>query len=364
MPPPPAWGMPGGPPGSLAPPGGLAPPMMPNMPPLPMEQQQTRLLPGGLQPIPARTPGGLPPPPSFPSTAVGMTGMSPAPPSVMAPVKPPTAAAPVLVGESVGIASGHGQAAPFTEPQKENQLLPEAAILNTSTSFSGIALLLVRTLHILWVLILWGVTELRFLGIFLFIASLAACIFGLATLLRPEQTPRGLECIPVCAHAKVGCLSCPCVPWTLGLWGIFAFLATLMLVALEGFTLRCLDGISAIFLMLFGFCWLYTLKYQGGHFCCAPLAKTADEETGGDTSGDPKTQQAFPGVGDPSLPPRAPQGTAPPPHMPPGTNPIMGAYAAGLPPPHLSMPPPGLPGPGMPQHTAALPTLGANGPNQ
>jgi len=142
-------------------------------------------------------------------------------------------------------------------------------------AFSGITLLVIRSIALVWGLLLSGEESLHFLGVIVYGASGLVCLWGLVSLVRPASVPRGCDCAPACADAHSGILSCPCVPWTLGLWGLLAVLVTIVLWAIRGLTVLAIDVASGSLMAAFGFSWLGRLRCQDGFWCCGQPARTA-----------------------------------------------------------------------------------------
>lgn len=145
-------------------------------------------------------------------------------------------------------------------------------------AFSGITLLVIRSIALVWGLLLSGEESLHFLGVIVYGASGLVCLWGLVSLVRPASVPRGCDCAPACADAQSGILSCPCVPWTLGLWGLLAVLVTIILWAVRGLTVLAIDVASGSLMALFGFSWLGRLRCQDGFWCCGQQPRTGAAE--------------------------------------------------------------------------------------
>jgi len=194
---------------------------------------------------------------------------TPARPSV-GPAHAVARAVPAVVGDPVKVAQGAPQAplkwknVDFTDPDARDAI-----------AFSGITLMVIRSIALVWGLVLSGEESLHFLGVIVYGASGLVCLWGLVSLVRPSSVPRGCECAPACATAQSGILSCPCVPWTLGLWGLLAILATIIIWWMRGLNVLVIDTASGALLAAFGFVWLGRLRCQDGHWCCARSPKTA-----------------------------------------------------------------------------------------
>lgn len=121
---------------------------------------------------------------------------TPARPSV-GPAHAVARAVPAVVGDPVKVAQGAPQAplkwknVDFTDPDARDAI-----------AFSGITLMVIRSIALVWGLVLSGEESLHFLGVIVYGASGLVCLWGLVSLVRPSSVrtldPRtlGVTCYP------------------------------------------------------------------------------------------------------------------------------------------------------------------------
>jgi len=275
-------GLPAAPPGPPAPGAREAAAPAPVMPPPANAVPQPSLPlvpPQNLQPPPPeQKPPSLLQSPSGTMFSNGLP-LSGSPPAV-------TSGAMALVGEPVkvspgdppvktSVAQGEPQATFVWKSVGGDLADPDA---RDAIAFSGIALLVLRSIALVWGLLMSGEEKLHFLGVIVYGASGLVCLWGLVALVHPASVPRGCDCAPACAGAQSGILSCPLVPWTLGLWGLLAVLVTIILWAVRGLTVLAIDVASGSLMAAFGFSWLGRLRCQDGHWCCGQAPRTTAAE--------------------------------------------------------------------------------------
>lgn len=145
--------------------------------------------------------------------------------------------------------------------------------LDTSVLFSGIAVLTFRTAASVLIISAAMSPTFDFLGWMSCVVCVAAAAFGIVSLLRHGMIPRGCECVPVCAAATRGCLTCPCVPWSIGLFGLLAIFEVSILLSAETsglpIPLVLLDLLGALLAAVFSVFWLCVIGTQRGRICCS-----------------------------------------------------------------------------------------------
>mmetsp|Transcript_62117 Transcript_62117/g.166919 ORF Transcript_62117/g.166919 Transcript_62117/m.166919 type:complete len:428 (+) Transcript_62117:1-1284(+) len=325
--------------------------------------------------------GGLPGPPIAPG-AFGMGGMPSGFPMLLhghmgAGGFPPMDAGGLPNLRQAGMAvPGHGLVGPpvqvIGDPRHDAQwahstapgISYEAAVEQTQAiTFGAVMLLVLRVSSAVLTIVLLGSPSLGFLCAMIYIVAALGSLFGIVSLVRPPVVPKGCEFIPACAHAEFGCLSCPCVPWTLAGWGAVTAIISFVLTVVSGPGVQIVDALASMLSIAFGLSWLRRLSIQEGYVCCVPAPKTAPAELADDDqaegAGSPKAAReaavdaASPSAGRPtdaaagSPTARATEGGSPPPPgqvgdpegVPEGASAATAAGVAVLPP----VPPPSGP---------------------
>lgn len=205
--------------------------------------------------------------------------MPPLPPTSQASVTSPVGQHPwkngahLLVGDPVGVTSQQAPLVSSAGPGKP--LTPAGPKTNQDVIFSGVALIVVRSIALVWGAFFKDDSSMQFLGIMVYVASALVCLYGIVSLVPAGRqselrVPRGCEFVPVCLAARDGCYTCPCVPWTLGSWGAIAFVVSLSIASVNGFSAVAIDCISGTLLLIFGASWVQRLRQQDGYYCCTP----------------------------------------------------------------------------------------------
>jgi len=192
-------------------------------------------------------------------------------------------------------APGHGMVGPAVQvigdPRQDAQwahssapgISYEAAVEQTQViTFGAVMLLVLRVSSAVLTIVLLGSPSLGFLCAMIYIVAALGSLFGIVSLVRPPVVPKGCEFIPACAHAEFGCLSCPCVPWTLAGWGAVTAIISFVLTVVSGPGVQIIDALASMLSIAFGLSWLRRLSIQEGYVCCVPAPKTAPAELADD----------------------------------------------------------------------------------
>lgn len=211
---------------------------------------------------------------------------------------------PAMVGKPVGVGVSIEPKKPLPLQQRPaargkslgTSLRTKEGDLDMSIAFTGIVCLIARFVMAFWLFFLSGEEDLGFVGWFSYLGAFVASAAGVFGMLRHGALPLGCECIPACAGAQAGCFTCPCVPWSLSVWGIIGiFIGS---AAIGAGTLNVsaglfvVDILGALMLGTFGCWWLWLLRQQEGRACCIPLTAVQPQRPDAETLASPLARRA------------------------------------------------------------------------